>query len=673
MSEQNRLRLNLYAIAILLVIGLLSLRLAQLQIVESKEYAGKTRQSSIQEEVRVAPRGLVFDRNGKLLVDNEPTYTMMITPKFFDKKKVPALAALLGKTPEEVLEKVKEAADYTPLRPSPVFKQVSYQVVTKVEELNYEYPGVDFIVEQKRRYFKPRAAHILGYIKEISKKQLEKLQPDGYRRGDNIGQTGLEKFYESQMRGTPGMNLVMKNAHGKVVDKYRGGQEDVEPISGYTFHTSIDAKVQALGERLFKNKRGAAVAIDPNNGEIIALISAPDYNPELLSGAVNKDVWVGLNRDLQKPLYNRATLSGNPPGSTFKPFMSLIALQDHAIDENSKIVCNGGWGTHKCMGVHGAMDVRNAIKNSCNTFFYTLMTRLDFSRWTNWAHEFGFGTKLPIDMVERAAGIIPDSAYYDRMYGGRKRWKTSNLVILGIGQGITVTPLQLANYVATVANGGTMYAPHFVRKMEGPGGKPEYPKLSPPHRLPIDPMYFPMVQEGMRRSAMEHTRNVVWNPDIKVGGKTGTAQAPGRGRKDHSWFIGFAPLEKPVIAVAALVENAGFGATAAAPIASLMMEQYITGSISREGLAAGVTGVVSQGFERKVDWTAGADTVIAILKQRKIAEQVNHPTDPKATTTKPAGNTPAPNTPAPNPRPTQPALPPPSPTPTAAQTAPHRR
>jgi len=265
------------------------------------------------------------------------------------------------------------------------------------------------------------------------------------------------------------------------------------------------------------------------------------------------------------------------------------------------------------------------------------MTRLNFARWTDWAHEFGFGVKPDVDIIERSKGIIPDSAYYDKMYGGRNRWKTSNLVILGIGQGLTVSPLQLANYVATVANGGTKHMPHLVRYMVNPAGKKIYPTITPPKKMPIKPEFFAAVQEGMRRSAMEHTRNVVWDPKVKVGGKTGTAQAPGRGRKDHSVFIGFAPLEDPKIAVAALIENAGFGATAAAPMASLVMELYVTGKMSRQGLVNSVSGVSSQGFERKVDWTKGVDTVLTAVRRAKEASK----TPVVASTTKPGQKTPA--------------------------------
>lgn len=619
MSEQFRARINLYTVAILVVLGLLGLRLIQLQLIEADTYSGKTRQSSIHEIVRIPARGLVYDRSGQLIADNEPTYTMQITPRFFDKTKSRLIGELMGVTEKEVLDKVEEARKYTPVRPSPIFREVPFSVVSKVEELGYEFPGVEFIVEQKRRYNRPRAAHILGYIKEITAKQLDKMKDDGYRRGDQIGQAGLEKFYEKEFRGKAGMELVMKNANGQVVTSYRGGKEDSQPISGYTFHLSIDAKTQALGEELFRNKRGAAVAIDPNNGEVIAMVSAPDYNPALLSGSVDRDVWIGLNQDPSRPLYNRATKSLQPPGSTWKPFMSLVSLQEGVIDENSKIVCNGGWGTHKCMGRHGAMDVRNSIKFSCNTFYYTLMTRLNFSHWTKWANTFGFGVLPPVDIAEKDKGTIPDSSFMDRRYGGRNRWKVGNLVIFGIGQGITVSPMQLARYIGAVANQGTLYAPRIVRYMYDSTGKKVYPKGEPAVKLNIKPEYFTAVREGMRSMAMERTKNVRWG-DVVMAGKTGTAQA-GRGRKDHSWFVGFAPFDNPQIAICVMVENAGFGATAAAPIAGLMMEQYITKAMSRPGMVSGIKGVTSQGFERKVDWTAGADTVVQILKRRKAAEK----------------------------------------------------
>jgi penicillin-binding protein 2 len=419
---------------------------------------------------------------------------------------------------------------------------------------------------------------------------------------------------------------------------------------------SIDAKLQALGEYVFKNKRGAAVAIDPNNGEILAMISAPDYNPALLSGNIDRRVWAGLNTDPNKPLYNRATQAQEPPGSTFKPFMSLIGLQEGAITETSKFYCGGHYGPHKCMGAHGSIPVGMAIEKSCNVFFYTLMSKINFAHWNTWAHKFGFGEKPPVDLNEKNPGIIPDSARMDRTYGSRSRWKTGNTVIFGTGQGIAVSPMQMARYCSTVANGGTPYIPHLVRYMISPDNKKVYPNIDPkPKRLPIDPHYFDIVRDGMRRSAMiTNRRFVVWDT-TKVGGKTGTAQT-GKGRKDHSWFIGFAPLQKPKIAVAVLVENAGFGASAAAPIASLMLQQYLEGNTNGRS-PAGIRAKASANMgANHVDWTVGADTLIALLKQRSEMNKTLN-TNPVKPVMPPLRPTAQPATPA-QPKPKAPAAPP---------------
>ena len=359
---------------------------------------------------------------------------------------------------------------------------------------------------------------------------------------------------------------------------YRDGTEDVPPVSGDNLILTIDADLQAMVEGYFEGKRGAAVAIDPNNGEILALVSGPDYDPRLLAGRISNTVWRGLQDDPHKPLFNRATMSGQPPGSTLKPFMALVGLSEGTITEHTTVNCGGVYyfgRPFKCMAAHGPLSVKQALKFSCNVFFYTLMMNMDFNRWSGWGEEFGFGSEMPTDLPEQYGGIHPDSSYFDRTYP--RGWTRGYLVSLGIGQGDQIkTPLQIARYAAALANAGTLVTPHVVRATIHPDTGERTPAVvDPPRKIPVSDDHMAIVREGMRLMVMENNSTVRWG-DVQVAGKTGTAQNP-QGA-DHAWFMGFAPFEDPQIAVAVFVENAGYGASVSAPLGGLMMEQYLTGS-----------------------------------------------------------------------------------------------
>jgi penicillin-binding protein 2 len=367
------------------------------------------------------------------------------------------------------------------------------------------------------------------------------------------------------------------------IKPYHDGAEDRAPTSGYNLHLSLDHEVQALAESLFVNKRGAAVALDPDNGEILAMVSEPDFAPRLFSQSMGEAVWDSLQSAPSDPLFNRATMSGLPPGSTWKPFMSLVALEEGILTPNETLDCPAGYRLGRRVfrnhagKSYGEIDVEKAIEVSCNTFFYQVMQEMDLATWHDWARKFGFGQKAPLDVGNQMPGLIPDSSYYDRTYG---RWTDGYTINLGIGQGdMSVTPLQLARYAGALANKGTLQPPHLVRQMVHPEtGDTLRPRLPAPESIPIDERYFETVRRGMRRVMKEGTGRWVRIPDIKAAGKTGTAQNPHG--EDHSLFIMFAPFDDPEIAVAVAVENAGYGATAAAPIASLMVEQYLTGEIA---------------------------------------------------------------------------------------------
>ena len=585
--DDYRIRVRVFVGVVLTVLGVLVLRLAYLQLVDTKAYVGASRSNAIRNQRVLPARGGLYDRNNILMVDNEPTYTLTLTPRYFDKSRIGMLARLLS-VPDSLVEvRLQEAIRWSAFKPSPLLQEVSFEVLSRVLENQYLLPGVSYEVTQKRRYLtRAHAAHGLGYVREISRQELEQLRDQGYRPGDLMGQAGLERFYEQDLRGRLGSAFKIVNVHGLEVKSYLDGGEDVPPSSGKDLYLSLDAHVQALAESLLVNKRGAAVALDPNTGEIIAVVSKPDYDPAFFSQPFNPEQWHYLTRSLETPMFNRATMSGMPPGSTWKPFMALMALQEGLITDKTIITCRGGVQVgsrfYKCHGgAHGPIDVRTAIQKSCNSFFYTVMMRANVDMFGRWGRLFGFGQEIPMDIREQKPGLMPDSAYFNRTFG-KGRWTAGSTVILGIGQGnMVVTPMQLARYIGAVSNGGILYPPHLVRAMVQPEtGERIFPNLPPPDRVPVAPEHFQVVREGMRRVMEAGTGARLQIPGITSGGKTGTAQAPA-GREDHSVFVMFAPYDHPQIAIAVMVENGGFGATQAAPIASLMAEQYLTGKISK--------------------------------------------------------------------------------------------
>ena len=588
--EDYRIRVRIFIGIILVVLGILGLRLAQLQILDQDDFTEESRSNAIR-EVRVRPaRGAIFDRNGALMVSNQPSYNILITPRYFDESRIPLLADLLEVPDSVVVRKLEEAKAWSGFRPSRSFKEVPFGIFSRVQENQYRLPGVTYEIVERRSYpGEARSSHALGYIREISDAELANRSEMEYRQGDLIGKTGVERQYEEELRGDPGSEFKLVNVHGREIKSYQDGAQDTPPTSGYNIHMAMDQHVQALAESLFVGKRGAAVALDPKTGGIIALVSEPDFPPGLFSQSVDQETWNYLNNSPQKPLYNRATMNLMPPGSTWKPFMALLSLEQGNImlpGEGAKTTVHcpgyhplGGPGLFRCMAAHGTVNVISAIQNSCNTFFFEMMMRTDVDTFSRYAHMFGFGERAPTDIGEQTAGLIPDSAYFNRAYPNG--WTAGYSINLGIGQGdMGVTPLQLARYVAAVGNKGTLHPPHLVQKMVHPEtGDVRYPDLPAPESVPIEERYFEAVREGMRR-VMEHgTGRMAQIPGIPSGGKTGTAQAPGKGRKDHSVFVMFAPWDDPQIAVAVQCENAGFGGQCAAPIASLMAELYLKGEI----------------------------------------------------------------------------------------------
>ena len=577
---------NIFVAAILLSIGLLGMRLFGLQIIGQSDAREVARGNALR-TLRVAPaRGAVYDRHGLLMVDNEPSYTVTLTPRFFRAEKAPLLAAHLGVPDSIVTAKLAEARRWASYRPSQSFTDVPYERYSRIQEDLFLLPGVDKAISQKRRYpAAARASHALGYVGEITRADLDREEyADNYRQGDILGRTGLERAYEPYLRGTLGSALRVVNVYGLEVKAYLEGTGDQPPISGYDVHLAMDAGVQALAESLFVNKRGAAVAMDANTGGIIALFSAPDFDLAQFSGGIDAVRWQAISNHPEKPLYNRASMNLMPPGSTWKPLMALMALDSGMINPsgpNSTVYCGGyhplgGGRIFRCLGRHGEQDAVRAIQNSCNTFFFEIGRRMELDTFRRYAGMFGFGQRAPTDLREQTAGLIPDSSYFNSAYA---HWGAGTVMNMGIGQGdLGVTPLQLARYIAAVGNGGVLPAPRLVQYLSNPTTGDTIRFAPQPASIPVDTAYFSLVRHGLRLVMEQGSGRLAQIPGIPSGGKTGTAQAPG-GMEDHSVFVMFAPFDAPQIAVAVQCENAGGGSGCAAPIASLMAERYLKGHL----------------------------------------------------------------------------------------------
>lgn len=588
-SEDPTDRARVFGFVVLVIVSILVIRLVKLQIIDSSVYTGESRNNAVR-ELRITPaRGTITDRNGRLIVDNEPAYTVLIAPRYFDESRAGLLASLLQVPDSVVTRKLTEARRWSPFRPSPAFRSVPFGAIARLLENRDRLPGVTYEWEQKRRYVAPfRAAHVLGYVREIPPSLLERRQELGYRAGDLVGLMGVERGYESQLRGLMGSAFRLVNVHGQEVEPFKGGAEDIPPRSGQDIMLTLDFDVQALAESLFVGKRGAAVAIDPGTGAILALVSKPDFDPDLMSRPISRDLWNWFQSSTDKPQFNRATQSLLSPGSTWKPFMALMSLQEGSITPTSTVTCNGGHPIGrgaflKCMHVHGTINVYEAIQHSCNTFFFEMMTRVDVETFSKYAHVLGFGEKAPIEGLEQDTGLIPDSAYF--MKRNPRGWNIGVPISLGVGQGdMGVTPLQLARYVGAIGNGQWIYPPHVVKALRDQDtGEMLRPELPDRVAMPFDYRNVAIVKQAMKAVMEEGTGRSMQIPGVTSGGKTGTAQNP-RG-KDDSVFIMFAPYDNPRIALGVIVENAGFGATAAGPIASLMAEKYLTGTLTPESRA----------------------------------------------------------------------------------------
>ncbi len=561
---------------IIISAAVLGFRLFQMQILNQTSYQDKATDNSIKSIEQIPLRGVFYDRNSKLLVNNVPAYTLRITPADYDKKLNNIIETILEVDSgyvSNILYQYKNFSKYLPLK---IKRGIGFDVVAWLEENSLNLPGVDYIVEMRRGY--PggiNGSHIFGYLKEISQKQLEK-ENEYYHQGDNIGNTGVEKTYEKLLRGTKGNKFVIVNSRRKVIDAFNNGAEDIPTVKGNDLILTIEANAQRVAEEEFKGKKGGLVAIDPSTGDILALVSAPEFDLNEFSYITPKDYLQTLYNDPGKPLFNRATTSIQSPGSTYKILSAIAALDMGIITTSTTFFCSGGitFGRFfKCHGVHGNVNVITAIEKSCNSFFYQLILKIGIENWAKYSRLFGFDSITGIDIGEENAGLIPDEEYYKKRYG--PEWPKSIMLSLSIGQGeVSVTPLQLAQYTALIANNGKGYQPHLVKGYVDERNNEvvdfEYKKID----VGIDQKIFDIVKEGMflvvnGEGTATHLR---WG-EYEISGKTGTAQNPHG--EDHAWFIAFAPFDNPKIAIAVLVENVGFGGTHAAPIAKKVIEAYL--------------------------------------------------------------------------------------------------
>lgn len=552
------------------------IQLFYLQILNNEYFNTKSTQNSIK-GIPIQPiRGAFLDRNLNVLVENINTFTVKIIPAYFDTSKAKYVEDALNLERGTILRYLRTTQSYSPYIPIRIKKDAPFKNIAWIEENKEFFKGLTYSVELQRHYPEVSGSHMFGYLKEISKKQLEEKKHI-YSMGDLIGYCGIEKTYEDYIRGEKGYQYIVVDSKQREIGRYNDGKNDKKPQKGFDLVLGIDKDVQKVAEEKFKGLRGAIVAIEPQTGEIIAFVSSPEYDLSRFSAFTDKAYWDSLLNDPNVPLFNRATMSINPPGSTFKILAAIAALEEGLIDENTTISCPGsfvyGNRSFKCHGAHGNVNVIHAIEHSCNVFFYKLIFKIGLDKWAEYSRKFGFGSKTNVDITEEVKGLVPDSKYYDKRYG-KNGWTQGFIVSLGIGQGeLSVTPIQLALYTALIANNGVSYQPHIVKGYLKPGTKEIIPFKFPKIETHISQRTFDIVKQGMFLVVNgSGTATSIRMPDIPIAGKTGTAQNPHG--KDHAYFIGYAPADNPKLAIACFVENAGFGATWAAPIVKEVVHAY---------------------------------------------------------------------------------------------------
>jgi penicillin-binding protein 2 len=572
--------------------AVLIIRLFYIQVI-SDEYILSAENNVIRRLPIYPARGVILDRYEKILVQNEPVYDLMIIPREVKAFDTLEFCKLIGIDITGFQKRFKKARNYSPYKASIFEKQLSVQIYGSFQEKLSNFPG--FFVQNRtvRRYPDSIAAHFLGYIGEVNQKVIEKSK-GFYTQGDYHGITGIEKSYEELLRGQRGVQNLMVDALNRPKGNYADGKYDTVAVSGEHMISSLDKELQKFGEQLMQNKIGSIVAIEPSTGEILSFVSSPAYDPNLMVGRQRGNNYMALLNDKYKPMFVRPIQAEYPPGSIFKVVNALVAQQFGMINENTYFFCPGGYrygrrGFMGCTHVHGSINLKNSITESCNTYYgYAYSRMIDFAgmrpvnafkRWRTAVSAFGIGTALGIDLPGERKGLLPTDELYTKRFKN-DRWGSAYTISLSIGQGeLGITPLQMANVMAIVANRGFFYKPHLIKAIGNKKViKEEYLQKN---NAGIDSKYFNVVIDGMS-AVVNQPSGTAWYSkivDIEMCGKTGTVQNPHG--KDHSVFVAFAPRDNPKIAIAVIVENAGFGATWSAPIASLMVEKYIKKTISR--------------------------------------------------------------------------------------------
>ena len=588
----NDSRKIIVGVVFLLVGAIYLAKLFAIQVV-SGNYKSAA-ESNITKKIEEFPyRGLIYDRNMNLIVYNKPVYDLMVVPKEALQTDTARFCQLFGIAREEYNLLMQTARTYSYVKPSAFLKQLSAEDFAAVQDHLVDFPGFFITPRTVRSYPYPIMANALGYIAEIDKNQLGRDTTRYYKRGDYVGKSGVEAKYEPYLRGKRGVQLKTVNVRGIVKGKYKDGEYDTLSIPGKNLVSTIDLTLQQYGEYLMQGKSGSIVAIEPSTGEILTIVSGPNYDPNILTGRDFGKSFTLLQQDSLVPLFNRPIMAQYPPGSMFKMVQALIALQEGVVTPQSRFQCIRS--PLNCHGPHSNEDLKGAIKVSCNPYFYNTFRRIinqevdkntfvdskkGLQLWNDYLYRFGLGRPLKIDIPGEKGGNVPQPTFYDRVYG-ENRWKFSNIYSLAIGQGeLGVTPLQMANLGAIIANRGYFYTPHVIKKV-GDGGKlPEYEER---RDTGIAPEHFITVVDAMEEVVLNGTgshRGKI--KDIAVCGKTSTVQNPHG--EDHSGFMAFAPKDNPKIAIAVYVENAGQGARAATAIASLMIEKYLKGEIQRKNI-----------------------------------------------------------------------------------------
>ena len=589
---ENR-RFVIGGVAITIVV-IYIIRLFTLQLL-SDDYKKNADSNAFLKKIEFPSRGAITDRNGELLVYNQPAYDIMvIMNEERGRLDTMEICRSLGIEKETFIRRMAEIKDrgknpgYSPYTQQMFMSQLSDTEFSVFQEKIFRFPG--FYVQKRsiRQYRYPYAAHVLGDVGEVSKGDIE--EDDYYQPGDYIGKMGVERYYEKELRGQKGVQILLRDAHGRIQGRYQDGRYDRRPIPGKDLTLSLDVKLQALGERLMEGKVGSIVAIEPSTGEVLCMVSSPTYDPRIMVGRQRGKNHIALQLDHRKPLLNRSIMGQYPPGSTFKTSQALTFLNEGIITQSTAYSCHRGFSFHGLrVGCHGhasPLSLIPAISTSCNGFFcwgfYDMMNdrtkyptvQVAMNRWRDYMVSMGFGYKLGIDLPGEKRGLIPNAEYYDNAY--KNNWSGLTVISISIGQGeVNLTPLQIANLGATIANRGYYYVPHVVRKVKDEPLDTLYTRR---HYTMANRSAYDLVVAGMRSSVLGGTCKAANRRDYAVCGKTGTAQNRGR---DHSVFMGFAPMENPKIAIAVYVENGGFGAQYGVPIGALMMEQYINGKLSK--------------------------------------------------------------------------------------------